>query len=159
MQGTRVWFLVQEDPMCLRATEPTSHSYWRSLHTYSLCPATWDASAVRSPSTTAREEPLLAAPGESPRSAVKTQSSKTKQKKKPKPDLNFGAASGSQWNSGEGGEMTHTAPTPITSPMSTTPTYPDTVLSPKVHGLLWGSLLVLCFLRVGQICNDMYLPL
>ena len=28
MQGTWVWFLVQEDSTCLRATKPVYHSYW-----------------------------------------------------------------------------------------------------------------------------------
>ena len=28
MQGTQVWFLVQEDPMCHGATRPMCHNYW-----------------------------------------------------------------------------------------------------------------------------------
>ena len=28
MQETQVWFLVQEDPRCLRATKPVGHKYW-----------------------------------------------------------------------------------------------------------------------------------
>ena len=28
MQGTWVWFLVQEDSTCLRATKPECHNYW-----------------------------------------------------------------------------------------------------------------------------------
>ena len=28
MQGTQVWFLVQEDPTCRRATKPVRHNYW-----------------------------------------------------------------------------------------------------------------------------------
>ena len=30
MQWTQVWPLVQEDPICCRATKPESHSYWAS---------------------------------------------------------------------------------------------------------------------------------
>ena len=30
MQGSRVWSLTREDPMCLGATKPMSHNYWAS---------------------------------------------------------------------------------------------------------------------------------
>ena len=36
MQGTRVWSLVWEDPICHGATKPLCHNYW-SPHAWSLC--------------------------------------------------------------------------------------------------------------------------
>ena len=65
MQGARVQALFREDPTCCRATgpvrhkywacalEPTSHNYW-SLHAWSLCSTTREATAMRSPCTTTK---------------------------------------------------------------------------------------------------------
>ena len=82
MQATWVQALVWEDPTCCRATksvhhnywacalepvshnywacalEPVSHSYW-SLHAYSLCSATREATTMRSPHTSTKSIPCL----------------------------------------------------------------------------------------------------
>ena len=62
VQGTRVQSLVWEDSTCHKATKPTHH---RACLTQSLCSATGEATAMRSPCAITRE---------SPRTAVKTQS-------------------------------------------------------------------------------------
>ena len=58
--GDMVWFLFQEAPTFHGATKPMSHNYWSAHFT------TREATTVRTPSTTAREEPLLAAAREKP---------------------------------------------------------------------------------------------
>ena len=68
MQGTQVRALVWEDPTCRGATMPVSHNYWAcalepSRHNYwslraeSLCSATKEATAMRSPRTTTKSSP------------------------------------------------------------------------------------------------------
>ena len=70
MQETWVQSLVQEDPTCLSATKPVSHSYslhsytlepthcnYRSLPTYGPCSTTGKATAVGSPLTARRSSP------------------------------------------------------------------------------------------------------
>ena len=42
MQGTRVWALVQKDPICRGATKPVRHNYWActlepASHNYWAC--------------------------------------------------------------------------------------------------------------------------
>ena len=68
MQGTQLWSLVQEDPMCHRATksmhhnygactlEPGSGNYW-SPCTESLCSATGEATTVWSSCNTRKSSP------------------------------------------------------------------------------------------------------
>ena len=68
MKGTWVCFLVREDPTC---TKPVRHNYC-SLHAYSLCSATTEATRMRSPCT-ARRVAQLATPRESLSTATKTQ--------------------------------------------------------------------------------------
>ena len=48
MQGTQVRALVREDPTCRGAPKPVRHNYW-SPCSWSLCSATREATAVRSP--------------------------------------------------------------------------------------------------------------
>ena len=66
--GTWVRALVREDTTCHGATKPMCHNYWAcvlepachnywSPHTYSLCSATREATAVRSPHTTTKSSP------------------------------------------------------------------------------------------------------
>ena len=68
MQGTRVRALVREDPTCCGATKPAHHNYWAcalepTSHNYwspcpwSLCSATREATAMRSPHTTTKSSP------------------------------------------------------------------------------------------------------
>ena len=56
-----------------RALGPVSHNYW-NLGAWSPCFTAKEGPTVRSARTT-REQPLLTAPGESPRAAAKTQHS------------------------------------------------------------------------------------
>ena len=55
MQGTRVQALVWEDPICRGATRPQL----LSLHVWSLCSATREATIVRGPRTTMKSGPRL----------------------------------------------------------------------------------------------------
>ena len=48
VEGTQVRSLVQEDPTSWGPTKPMHHNYW-SMCTQSLCPATGEATTVRSP--------------------------------------------------------------------------------------------------------------
>ena len=65
MLGSRVHFLVREDPTCHRAIKPVHHCYWaRTL--YSLCSATREATAMRNPCTKRREQPPLAETNKKP---------------------------------------------------------------------------------------------
>ena len=68
MQETQVRFLVREDLTCCGGTKPMHHSYWACAlepgsccywaHVpWSLCSATREATAMRSPRTTTREKP------------------------------------------------------------------------------------------------------
>ena len=69
MQGTPVRYLVQKDSTCHRATKPMCYSYWAptlepvSHNHWRLCPcsAQRETIAMRRPSNTTREQPLLAA--------------------------------------------------------------------------------------------------
>ena len=60
-QGTWVWYLVQEDSICCRATKPMLQNHWGCATTvkahepWSPCSATREPTAMRSPHTTARE--------------------------------------------------------------------------------------------------------
>ena len=87
MQGTQVWSLVWEDPTCCRAPKPMCHNYWACAlepvcHNYWACaprapapqqekPPQWEAYVPHCN----EEQPPLAATRESPRAAMKTQSS------------------------------------------------------------------------------------
>ena len=57
VQGTQVQSLVWEDSTCHKATKPTHH---RARMTQSLCSATGEATAMRSPCATTRESPRTA---------------------------------------------------------------------------------------------------
>ena len=68
MQGTQVRALVREDPTCHGAAKPMRHNYWAcalepashnywSLHAYSPCSATREATAMRSPCTAMKSSP------------------------------------------------------------------------------------------------------
>ena len=65
MKGTQVWSLVQEDSTCCGATKLVSHNYW-ALASWRPWSAAVGAVSMRSPCTTAREQPLLTATRESP---------------------------------------------------------------------------------------------
>ena len=66
--GTWVPPLVWEDPTCHGATRPVCHKYW-SPWTLSLCSATRQATAMRSPHAATREQPLLTITRASPHTA------------------------------------------------------------------------------------------
>ena len=53
VEGTQVRSLVQEDPTSWGPTKPMHHNYW-SMCAQSLCPATGEATTVRSPHTPQR---------------------------------------------------------------------------------------------------------
>ena len=92
MQGT-VRALVREDPTCRGATKPVRHNYWAcalepATHNDCACvpqllkpvrlePVLRNKRSHRNekPTHHNEEKPLLAAPGESPRAATKTQRS------------------------------------------------------------------------------------
>ena len=57
--------MVKEESTCHGATEPESRDY-RSLRALSLCSATGEGAAARSPHVAAREQPPLAATTEKP---------------------------------------------------------------------------------------------
>ena len=70
IQGTWVWSLVWKDSTCHGATKPMHHHYWAhavepassycwSQCTWSLCSATGEATAVRSPHTVRKRKPHL----------------------------------------------------------------------------------------------------
>ena len=87
MQGTWVQSLVWDDPSCHRGTNPVHHNYW------SLCALEAALLSMRSPYTTAREQPQLSKTRESLHAATKTQYSQNKKnvslylkKKKKKPE-------------------------------------------------------------------------
>ena len=71
MQGTWLQSLVWEDSTRHGANKPEHHNHW-SLHAWSPCSATRQLTTMRSPHTTAREQPPLAATRESPHTAFKT---------------------------------------------------------------------------------------
>ena len=73
MQETQVPHLVQEDSTCCRAIKLV-HNYL-SQPVLSPSSATREATSMRSPHTTTREQPLLTASRESLRAATKTQRS------------------------------------------------------------------------------------
>ena len=50
--GTQVRSLVQEDPICLRATKPMRHRYWSPAHAQSPCSKT-----RKTPRTTTKSSP------------------------------------------------------------------------------------------------------
>ena len=82
MQRTRVWSLVWEDTMCLRATKPLQHKYWACALTCALqqqYPQQWEACTQVS-----RNSLLLATARESPR-AAKRGSAQPKKKKRLSP--------------------------------------------------------------------------
>ena len=83
MQGTWLQSLGWEDSTCHGANKPEHHNHW-SLHAWSPCSATRQLTTMRSPHTTAREQPPLAATRESPHTAIKTHLSHKKLKKKKK---------------------------------------------------------------------------
>ena len=63
MQGTQVWFLIQEDPTCCRATKPVHHNYWAHMPRAHVPqeekPLHWEAwatQAERSPCSSQLEE-------------------------------------------------------------------------------------------------------
>ena len=53
MQGTWVWFLIQEEPSCCRANTPICHNYWAKL--YSPWAATTEACVPQSLCSAAKE--------------------------------------------------------------------------------------------------------
>ena len=68
MQGTQVWFLIQEDPTCRRATKPVHHNYWAHMPRAHVPqeekPRRWEAWATQaesSPSSSQLEEAHTAA--------------------------------------------------------------------------------------------------
>ena len=71
MQGTLVWSLVLEDPVCHRAAEPV-------LHERSHC--------IEKPAHCSKEFPLLTTATESPHTAAKTQRSQKSVKKEKRYD-------------------------------------------------------------------------
>ena len=91
MQETWVWSLIWEDPTCQGATEPVIHNHWAcalapgaaaaEAHVPGVCALRWEATAVRRPGTTAREQPPLATQEKS-HTATKTQTAKKKRLKK-----------------------------------------------------------------------------
>ena len=76
MQGTRVWYLVQEDPTCCGATKPTHHNYRAHAHG-NPCSTTRGAATRRRPSTATSEllvgSPPLATTRENPCIAINKQ--------------------------------------------------------------------------------------
>ena len=93
MQGTRVWALVREDPICRRATKPVHHNYWGcalepASHNYrartlQLLKPMHLEPVLRNkrrhhnekPTHHNEEQPLLSGTRESPCTAIKTQHS------------------------------------------------------------------------------------
>ena len=93
MQGTQVWALIQEDPICRRATGHMHHSYWACTlepvsHNYWACePQLLKPTGLEpmlcnkrshcseKPTRCNKEQPMLNATRESPRAAMKTQHS------------------------------------------------------------------------------------
>ena len=92
MQGTQVWALAREDPICHRATKPVCHNYWACAlelvshnywaHVPQLLKPTHLEPMLRNKRSHRNEkhahcneeQPPLAATRESPRAAMKTQS-------------------------------------------------------------------------------------
>ena len=93
LQGTRVWFLVQEDSTCRGATKPVRHNYWSpgTETTEPTCRNYWSPRALRpvlhnkrshrneKAARCNKKQPLLATTRESLCTAMKTQH---RQKKK-----------------------------------------------------------------------------
>ena len=92
-QETLVQSLIREDPTRLGATKLMHHNYWSCTleprvastepHAFqSLCSVTREATAMRSPHTTARLYSTVTTSGESPRAAGKTQQVKKQSRKR-----------------------------------------------------------------------------
>ena len=89
MQGTRVRALVREDPTCRGATKPVCHNYWACALELASCNYwAWVPQLLKpahlEPMHCNEEQAPLAAIRESPHTAMKTQHSQNKTKKKTK---------------------------------------------------------------------------
>ena len=78
--GTQVPSLGQEDPTCWGTTKPMGHNFTDAPLLDGSCSTTREAAAVRSLQTAPKRKPALAADGESPWAAKKTQHSQEQQK-------------------------------------------------------------------------------
>ena len=83
IHGTLVRCLIHEDPTCHRTTRPLCHNYWAyalepvshnywSPRAWSLCSATRETTAMRSPCTSTEQQPLVSKTRESPCTVTKT---------------------------------------------------------------------------------------